>query len=799
MKYDRTITISVGSSRKAVNWHPQTLTLSELYARLQAPIRGSETLAAYFTYPKQKQNELKDVGGFVGGVLFGNRRKGNAVAGRDLLTLDLDHLPADSTEQLLRRLEELDCGYCVYSTRKHQPSAPRLRVLVPLDRTVTADEYEPCARKMAERIGMAYADPTTFEASRLMYWPSCCADSEYLCRFADKPLAQADQLLTSYTDWRDMAQWPQVPGVSVVPRQQAAKQGDPLAKSGVVGAFCRVYDIHRALLELLPGYYTPVEGEQNRYTYTKGSTAGGAVVYDEGRFLFSHHATDPCCGKLVNAFDLVRLHQFEHLDDEAKPDTPANRLPSYLEMCRFASANPLVTKEMAQTRYASAVLDFTETQAQEQQSNWMGKLDMNGQGVPERTLKNFKLILTCDPNLAGKAKLNLFTGRIDVCGELPWERPGNNPLWGDMDTTNLRIYLEPICGKATKNDVSDAVEACAGYHAYHPVREYLGALRWDGNPRLDRLLIDYLGAQDTVYTRAVTRKAFVAAVARVMTPGVKYDNMLILIGPQGRYKSSLLAKMGGEWFSDSLKTFDGKEAMETIQGTWINEIGEMQAMQRSEVNAVKAFLSKQADYYRAAYGRHVSERPRQCVFFGTSNPRDVLTDTTGGRRFWPVDIDRQARIKDVFREINDERDQIWAEAVTRWRLGEPLFLPASMEEQARAEQESHRERHPWEGEIEQFLNRKIPGNWDDWTMEQRRMFFSGNAQVEEALVERRRVCAAEIWCEMLGKAKAEMRKREAREINQILEATPGWESVSTPRNAGKPYGNQRCFQRKIQH
>ena len=328
MQYDRKITISAGSNRRAMSWLPQTMLISELWARLQTPARGTEPLAEYLNMKKVQQDDLKDVGGFMAGTLSGPRRKAGNVTGRDVITLDLDNIPSGGTDDVLRRVEALGCGYCIYSTRKHSPAAPRLRVLIPLDRTVSADEYEPLARKMAEYIGLELCDPTTFEVSRLMYWPSCCADSQYIYLWQDKPLLSANGLLAQYEDWRDCTTWPQVPGALSLPKL-AVKQGDPEGKTGVVGAFCRTYDIYRAMDELIPGMYEPVESMPGRYTYLGGSTTGGAVVYDSGKFLYSHHATDPCGGRLVNAFDLVRLHRFGDKDDDAQTGTPANRLPSY--------------------------------------------------------------------------------------------------------------------------------------------------------------------------------------------------------------------------------------------------------------------------------------------------------------------------------------------------------------------------------------------------------------------------------------------------------------------------------------
>lgn len=799
MRHDRQITITVGANRRATQWQPQTMLLSELYTRLGVPARGRESLAEYLQMPKSQQDDLKDVGGFVAGTLNGLRRKANAVAGRDLLTLDLDNIPAGGTADVLRRVEGLGCGYCIYSTRKHMASAPRLRVLLPLDRTCTADEYEPCARRMAEYIGMSLADPSTFEASRLMYWPSSCADAEVVYYTADKPMLSVDGLLATYTDWRDYTSWPNVPG-AIAPARLAAKQGDPLTKKGAVGAFCRIYDIEAAMDLFLPGVYESVDTMPGRFTFTGGSTTGGAVLYDNGKFLFSHHATDPCGGKLVNAFDMVRLHRFGDQDDAAAPETPTNRLPSYTAMCELASSDQKVATLLLDERWEKAQEAFgpvepTPEGAPEDDGSWRRLLDVNTQGSPEKTMKNLKTMLLHDPKLVGRLRLNLFSGRIDIVGSIPWKRPSKTNTWGDDDTAQLRIYLEPFFGKVAKNDVIDALAAAASDQAYHPVQEYLEALQWDGKPRLDRLFIDYLGAEDTAYTRAVTRKAFVAAVARVMRPGCKYDTMLVLVGSQGRHKSTILAKMGGDWFSDSLRTFGDKDSMETIQGTWLNEVAEMQAMSKADVEAVKMFLSKTNDYYRAAYGRYTADRPRQCVFFGTTNSKECLVDLTGGRRFWVVDIDQQLRTKNVFQNLDDEKDQLWAEAVAYWRLGEALYLPQDLETVARQVQEEHRARHPWEGLIHDYLQQEIPADWMKWDLLQRQSWRSGGLRYEGKLEPRDRICAAEIWCEVLGKLRGDMRQRDTREINGLLERVPGWSCIGV-RESGKPYGKQRCFERK---
>lgn len=797
---DRQITISAGKSRKDTNWQPQTLRISELYEKLRVPARSPETLNEYLQLKKSQQDELKDVGGFVAGALSGPRRKLNAVTGRDIITLDLDNIPAGGTQDILRCVEGLGCGYCVYSTRKHHPGAPRLRVLLPLDRTVTADEYEPCARRMAAYIGIELADPTTFEASRLMYWPSCSSDSEYVYTYADKPLLSADGLLATYSDWHNISEWPQVPGAPAAPQKLAAKQGDPLTKGGVVGAFCRVYDIYRAMDELLPGIYEPVDSTPDRYTYTGGSTTGGAVVYDNGKFLYSHHATDPCSGKLVNAFDLVRLHKFGDLDDDpnVKPDTPTNRLPSYVAMCELAISDNDVAALMAKERFQAAVEDFEGVPATNdtEAANWMKKLKVSSQtGLPLKTIDNIWIILENDPLLRGKFAYNEFAGRGEVFGRLPWSSSDKRRFWEDSDNSGAYWYFEKYYQITGNGKIDAALDLHAAAHSFNEITGYLQSLVWDGTPRLDTLFIDYLGAADNEYVRAVTRKAFTAAVARAMTPGVKYDYMTILSGPQGIGKSTLLYKMSKGWFNDSIRTFEGKEASELLQGVWLVEVSELDAFRRTEVSRIKQFLSLQADRFRAAYGRHVKEMPRRCVFFGTTNNAEYLQDKSGNRRFWPVDVGVQEKKKNVFQDLDLEVDQIWAEAVMRWRIGETLYLTGRIAEIATEEQEGHREASPHEGLIRDFLEQKVPEDWSKWTIPQRQMFWNSTTTGEKpTLIDRDRVCAVEIWVECLGNDIRVMRNSDTAEINGVIAMVPGWKRMKKTARFG-PYSVQRGFEK----
>lgn len=789
---DRQITISAAGSRKATRWPAQTLFWSEMVERLKTPVRSVEKLAEYLSMPKSKQDELKDVGGFVAGTFKDNRRNANKVIGRDLITLDFDNIQPGQTQDILRRIDGLGCAYAVYSTRKHEEARPRLRALFPMNRTCTSDEYEPVSRKLASYIGIELCDPTTFQASRLMYWPSCSADSTYVFQYGDKPFLDVDGLLATYNDWRNVAEWPEVPGAKQSHIKLAAKQGDPTTKAGIVGAFCKVYDIYKAIETFLPEEYTPCENNPGRFTYTKGSTVGGAVVYDNGNFLYSHHATDPAGGKLCNAFDLVRLHKFGELDDDAKPDTPTNKLPSYTAMCEFAVKDSYVTALLNQARYEKATQDFAT--APDDNANWISKLAVSATtGLPAKTIDNILIILENDPLLKDKIAFDEFANRGVALGALPWDRRTERRQWTDVDDSGLRHYLEKTYSITGKERIFDATALCAHKHIINDVRDYLESLQWDGVKRLDTLIIDYLGARDTVYTRAVIRKSLVAAVARVMTPGCKYDYMPIFAGPQGIGKSTFLRLLGRRWYSDSLQTFEGKEASEMIQGTWINEIGELNGLSKSETNAVKQFLSRTEDIYREPFGRRTGCYPRRCVFFGTTNDSEFLKDKTGNRRFWPVDVGIQPPTKNVFKDLEEEVPQIWAEAFFYWQLGESLYLSGEAEVEAKLQQEIHQESNAKEGIIREFVERRVPPDWDKRTLSERRLYWAGEFGRDTGeTVERDRICALEVWCECLGGDIKYMRRADAIEINSILATIPGWKRSGGMFRFGC-YGHQRGF------
>lgn len=800
MQNNRKILVSVAGTRKTRHWPRTEIFWSEFTDRVRIPVRSPETMEEYLAMPKAKQDELKDVGGFVGGTFAHDIRKSAYAEGRDLVTLDMDQIKPGQTEEILKRVRALGCAAVVYSTRKHTPYAPRLRIVVPLNRTATADEYEPVARKIASLIGIEFCDPTTFDVSRLMYWPSCCKDGEYIYDVSDSGFCSVDGILGMYGDWKDVQQWPQVPGTDAVERRRLAKQEKPTAKRGIIGAFCRTYNIVQAMDKFIPGMYeeTAMSG---RYTYTGGSTVGGAVVYDGDMFLYSHHATDPCSGLLVNAFDLVRLHMYGDKDREAKEGTPNNKLPSFVLMSQMAATDPAVAELVAREKFEEAQRAFnlqedTDGSGNDLDLEWIKRLKHDGKGNIAKTINNVVLVLENDPLLKGKIVTDEFANCGLITGKVPWSAETGRRRWRDSDDAGYYNYMELFYGITGREKLDNALLLVGSQNRLNDVKEYLKGLKWDGIKRLDTLLPDYLGAEDSAYVRAVMRKSLCAAVARAVMGAVKYDYMPIFAGPQGIGKSTFLSILGRDWFSDSLTTFEGKEAAELIQGTWINEVGELTAMSKQETNAVKQFLSKTHDIYRAAYGKRTDKYPRRCVFFGTSNEAEFLKDVTGNRRFWPVDVGVCPAKKSVWADLPREVDQIWAEAYMYWMLGETLYLPKELEQAAEEMQESHRELSGKEGLIHAFIEREIPSDWDSMGLMARRQFFSGNIRLPEGemLVKRDKVCAMEVWVECLHSEAKYMSRKDSMEINSILAAIPGWKRNKSKRRYG-PHGIQRGFER----
>ncbi|CAM3943799.1 virulence-associated E family protein [Paenibacillus lactis] len=524
----------------------------------------------------------------------------------------------------------------------------------------------------------------------------------------------------------------------------------------------------------------------NRYTYTRGSSGNGLEIYPDQDLAFSHQDSDPVAdGRTYNLFDLVRVHKFGHLDEHVKDHTPDAKKPSHLAMEQWAAQRPEVKKlalAERQADFAEMADDFPDDEEDPDEEEWETKLELHHKtGQPLPTAGNIEIMLTHGP-WKNVLAYDAFGNTEVIRRPLPWrdpERPGRSyEPWLGADDKRLQHWFAKVYGINSAKTIQNAFTEVVHRNTFHPIKAYLESAVWDGVPRAERLFIDYLGAADTHYTRQATRKMLLAAVARLYRPGCKFDQMLVLVGPQGAGKSSLLAKLGREWFSDSLRTFENKEAGEHLQSGWIFEIGELSAMKKTEVEEVKAFLSKTEDRYRVAYDRQVSEFPRKCVFFGTTNTRDFLRDATGNRRFWPVEVFPDRAAKSHWDELtDDEVSQIWAEVLSWFKAGETLELDHEARMEAERLQASHMETDPREGLIQEWLDTPLEDEMGRPTEDLRD-----------------RVCAAQIWTECLGKKRGDLRTWESKEIMDILRRIPGW--VERKGKAKVPgYGVQRVFER----
>ena len=783
--------VSTGNSRMEKRWNGGEMELEDFVQRISRTIRTAETVEQYRKLSKARQDSIKDVGGFVMGKLKGGRRKKDCVVFRSALTLDMDHAEADIPE----RMEMFfDFRCLIYSTHKHTPESPRFRLVVPLSRNVSPDEYAAVARKVAEDIGMELFDDTTYEPSRLMYWPSTSADGEFVFRDVAGEILDPDVVLARYRDWRDSSEWPVSGRQQAVVLREMKKQADPLGKEGVVGAFCRTYSIEEAVEVFLADVYRP-SAMQGRYDYVPADSQAGVVVY-EGRFAYSHHATDPACGKLMNAFDMVRIHRFGELDVRASEDTEACKLPSFRAMSEFAVSDERVKLTLAEERAESAKREFSG------EDDWRKGLELDRQGKVKDTLDNLVLAIRHDEGLQSIA-FNLHRDGIDAGEGLPWKQI--KPGWNDSDFASLKVYLNKGYGVYAPTKTKDALLAVASERAYHPVKEYLDALpEWDGVKRVDTLLADYLGAEDSAYTRAVIRKTLAAAVARIYQPGTKFDSVLILNGPQGIGKSTLFARLAGAWFSDSLTLTDmrDKSGPEKLQGYWILELGELAGMKKTDVETVKSFLSRVDDKYRASYGLNVESHPRQCVIVGSTNTESgFLRDITGNRRFWPVRVNGES-VKKPWQISGEDVLQVWAEAKAVYEGGERLYLEGEVAAMAVSQQAEAMETDDREGLVRTYLDTLLPENWDSMSLYDRRNFLNGSEFGEErqtGTVRRMMVCNMEIWCECFGRESSALKKIDSYEISGIMRKIEGWGKYAETKNgmSGFPiYGKQRAYVRE---
>lgn len=776
----RDLAIAYGNSRQAKKWSNKTVKFYDLKKRLQSTMYTTESVEEYKKMSKAQRDAAKDHGGFVAGVLKGGRRKVDTVEKRSMIALDGDRI----TKEFLDDYENIaPYTSALYTTHSSTVDGPRVRLIFPLTRDITSEEFVAVSRYLAQMLGIDMFDECSYQPNQLMYWPSTPANGTFIYKETDGGWLDPDDILNAHPEWTDPTQLPTSSRESKANTFAQQKVQDPLEKEGVVGLFNRAfYPITKALDAFLSDVYEPTD-KPDRYHLIESSSVAGVEI-KEDKFVYSHHAKDAAYLKLCNAFDIIRIHKFGELDDKA----------SFKAMCDFAMQVDEVKLLAANERFAQAEVDFTTVGDDE----WKTKLKYQPRSqLLENSVYNLNLILNNDPDFRNFA-FNEMANRIQVTGPLPWERPEGNSFWRDADTAQLKSIIDVRYLPFSSRNHDVAFTKIADDRHFHPIRDYLNALpAWDGVKRVETLFIKYLQADDTEYVRTVTRKTFAAAVARIYVPGIKFDSVPVLDGDQGIGKSTIVKDLvTADYYSEtlSLTDMDDKSGAEKLQGFWVIEIGELAGMKKADIEKVKAFLSTSDDKYRPSYGKVVESHPRQCIIIATVNgERGYLRDITGNRRFWIIKVHQKKKKTWNFDE--HFRQQFWAEAKEIWKSGEKLYLEGDVLAAAEEAQKDAMESDDRSGLIEVYLNTKLPDDWADMDLFARRSFLSGNEfgvpdHTDGEL--RTEVSNAEIWCECFGKNLQDMKPADSYTIAAMMSQIPGWERTTEIKKLPL-YGRQRLY------
>lgn len=593
---------------------------------------------------------------------------------------------------------------------------------------------------------------------------------------------------------------------------------DPRTKDNIVGSWCRTYDCIDVLEQMIPNLYKPAGF--NRYTHIGSSSWGGLCIYDNGTFCYSYHESDPIGGQLLNSWDLYRLTHFSHLDDSAAATTRADRLPSFKAMAQHALEIPEIKKDFLAHRtelntdeWDEVGFSFSETTTTEDETDdWLSELATDAKGGIANTLTNYALILKHDPNaIKGRVVYDEFRGEKRVIGDLPWERT-DGTSWTDADTACLALYIDRTYKLRSKDYLTMMLDAVTQGNDFrrNVVQEFIEREQWDGIPRVDNLFVKYLGAEDNDYSRMITRKSLVACVARAYKPGIKYDQITVLVGAQGIGKSSILRKLagGGDLFMDSF-TMDARsnKMQESVRGAWIIEIPELEGFYKQDMNVIKSFVSKQSDTYRPAYGREQIKVPRTCVFFATTNEGDFLRDSSGNRRFWILQCgDPQAPLSEL---TPSEVAQVWAEAKVIWDSGkERLYLNKEEGEELAKRQRDYDMDNDLLGELQAFLEIRLPADWETYSKLERRAYIQARksgvpyTRTEMAggnlitvkvdgVCPRIEISAVEVLNEFFGEDNGRGNV-QTRKANSLLRKLENWKEGNRRRLSGG-YGIQKCY------
>ncbi len=744
----------------------------QIVERLSNAQITSETARQYAEMSKSQRVETKDVGFFIGGLC--EKRK---VVCRRLLVLDIDEADDNSLSELRDWLRGK--SYIIHSTHSSTIDNPRYRVVAPLTRTVLADEYGGIMRVLHEKFNLPL-DVSTFDFNRIMFLPSVPKDVPYFFESADGEELDVDNILALSDDWTNL---------SSVDVPDKVRVQDPKYKGGLVGAFCAKVSIREAIETYLTDVWR--KESSGRYTLIGATTCGGGVIYED-KYLYSNHSSDPYLGHCHNAYDAVRLYKF---GDGKQGEAGMAALCESLGIKADSGKAHRLTVDSMEDEDAKAILNE--------------RLDVDKNGNLVKSLRNAELILQFDPNVRGIFAYDLFS-EMPVLKKTPsWrnfdvrtesEDCKNIQTYDEMtdiDESYLRLYFEEKYNFDARSVLVDALNITEHKNAFHPVRDYLNSLEWDGVPRLERIFVDCFGVEDSLYAREVGLKFFVGAVRRVFIPASKMDYIPVLVSEEGLGKSKFVRRMAKLWGSDTFYTFNGsKEAYEQLRGVWIMEIPELNGVQSKSANGRKAFVTKGEDRYRSAYLKYTKTYKRQCVFIASSNDVIFLDDPSeDGRRWWGLMCNKdQIKISvhdDAFLELVD---QYWAEAVHYFLQGILPVLSEAAEAEARSLRQTHKAEDVELGALVEYLEMPVPEDWYERSVFERKQYWQ-NPRTMWSGKKRDYICTPEVAREFYEYERGDLGVKVGRKVSDAIRRTELFVQTGQKRRFGE-YGSSLAWVRR---
>ena len=754
---ERTYAVAIAPRKDSRTWSQEEIRFSDL-------VEWAENPAGH-----------KECGNYLLGTLRGGRRTKNTIVSRSAVQLDADR----ATEETWDAISDLGALGLIHTTYSSAPDELRLRAVLPLDREVTPDEYVHIVAVLLDRLGADAFDPGSLQPERYMFRPAVADEHRQWYRYEvlDGPELSADELLADFTE-----------DLSTVPAPRPSKnKRDPREIDGTIGAFNRAYSIAEAIEQFGIPYEPAGEGRW----HLVGARAGAGIHEVTPDLVYSHHAGDPAYGQTLSAFDLVRVHLYGILDEDAKPGTPINKLPSTTAALERLANDPRVVAEIVGDDFSTLPdADPDDPTAPAPARAWVMDLVRNPRsGEVKDVVGNWDLISENDPVFQG-----LFWDELDLSvktdRDLPWRSLERGEVFTATDRAALALHIERSYGiRPGRLLLDDLVNVVAHRRPVHPVREYLEGLEWDGVPRLEESLP---GVRPTEYTRLVARKCLTAAVARIFEPGIKWDYSLIIYGSEGRGKTFWVDRMARGW-NAALGDIHSKDTLLTLQRSWIVTSDEGFSMKKSDADSLKEFLTRTTDVFRLPYEREVMAYPRHCVIWGTTNDPTFLRRQEGNRRYLIVHSEDRV---DFGALTDDYVDQVWAEAVHLYRSGEKLFLDEEGSAIAAAAREAYIEEDSLSGIIQEWLDQPVPENWEEMGAEERALWRMETADgiAPKGTRKINRTCSTQIWVECLGRPIGDRRRADLLDIAAALRALPGWRPV--PGRTRVPiYGPQQVYER----